>query len=233
MKRHADNPNLILHYEPCWHGLPVQTQHGPLVDNYLQRMYETVAHALNEYPRVAAFRFELRYPCYWPETDTAVITRFMESLKAKLEASEYRRMRAGRRVHPSRVRFIWVKERDSAVNWHYHVVLLLNKDAYYSFGQLGESSEEVWLDMPRDPQAERSNCLADLIVNAWASALRARPEQVRGVLHFSDNGVYYVNVNAVDYVHQFETLFRRISYLAKAETKEYGDGSNTFGCSRG
>ncbi|WP_369798860.1 inovirus-type Gp2 protein [Alcanivorax sp. HI0033] len=27
-------------------------------------------------------------------------------------------------------------------------------------------------------------------------------------------------------------LFRRLSYFAKAETKRYGDGSNSFGCSR-
>lgn len=233
MKRHSDNPNLILHCEPYWRGLPVQSHCGQLVENYLVRIHETIMLSLHEYPRLAAFRFELRFPCYWPETDTAVITRFMESLKAKLEASENRRIRAGRRVHPSRVRFVWVKERDGAVHWHYHVVLLLNKDAYYSFGLLGESCEDAWLDVPRDPQAERSNCLADCIVNAWASALGARPEQVRGVLHFSDNGTHHVNVNAVDYVHQFETLFHRVSYLAKARTKEYGDCSNAFGCSRG
>lgn len=233
MRRHQDNSNLILHYDQCWHGLPVQTQHGPLIDNYLQRMHAIVCQTLNEYPRLSAFRFDLRFPCYRPESDSAVITRFTESLKARIEASEARRRRSGRRVHSSRVRFIWVKERDSSIHWHYHVVLLLNKDAYYSFGRFEEYPEDAWLDVPKDPHAERSDCLADLIVGAWASALGARPEQVAGVLNFSENGTYHVNVGSPDYVQQFEALFRRISYLAKAETKQYGDASNTFGCSRG
>lgn len=233
MRRHQHNPNLMLHHDKYWNGLPVQTQHGPLIYNYLQRMHETVCHALNEYPRLSAFRFDLRFPCYWPEADSAVITRFMESLKARLEASEARRRRAGRRVHSSRVRFIWVKERDSSIHWHYHVVLVLNKDAYFSFGRFEEYPEDAWLDVPKDPRAERSNCLADLILGAWASALGARPEQVAGVLNFSENGTYHVNVSALDYLQQFEALFYRISYLAKAETKQYGDASNTFGCSRG
>lgn len=233
MRRHRDNSNLILHYEPYWHGLPVQTQHGPLVDHYLGRMHETVGRALNEYPRLSAFRFDLRFPCYWPEGDGAVIGRFMESLKARLEASENRRRRAGRRVHPSRVRYVWVKERDSAVNWHYHVVLLINKDAYHSFGRFSEHLEDAWLDVPQDPRAERSDCLAECIVGAWASALHAQPDQVRGALHFSENGTYYVNVNSFEYFQQYEALFHRISYMAKAETKQYGDSGNFFGCSCG
>ncbi len=233
MRRHQDNPNLFLHSEPSWNGIPVQTQCGALVSNYLERIRDVIGQALSDHPRIAVFRFELMFPCFWPGADSAVITRFTESLKAKIESLQARKSREGKRVHPTRVRFVWVKEKSSAMSWHYHFALILNKDSFHSLGEYCESPGEAWIDVPRDPRAGQCNCLAHCIVQAWASAVGATPEQVIGSVHFSRNGVYFLNVNSPDYVQQYANLFYRLSYMAKAETKCYGDSRNAFGCSRG
>lgn len=232
-KRHHSNSNLILHYGGDWNGLPVQCEYGPLVVNYLQRIHETLGYSLNEYPRTCAMRFELRFPWYWPESDTAVISRFFDSLNSQIEADENRRIRAGKRVHKTRLRYAWVKERDGSWHWHYHVVIFVNRDAYCTFGNYRKDQVESWLDMPRDHYADKPVSMAEKIVNAWASALRCTPEQLAGVLNFSNNGVYAVNVNASNYVEQFVELFHRLSYLAKVDTKHYGDAGKSFGSSRG
>lgn len=233
MKRHPVNANLKLHYDPYWQGLPVETKHGPLVENYLERMVETLNNSLSDYRRVSAFRFDLRFPAYWPDENGEVITRFFESLKARIEASEERRIREGKRVHRTKVRYVWAKERNQALHSHYHVALFLNKDGYYNLGRYSEWGDDDWMDVPVDPRAPRSNSLADCITDAWANALGCDPRQVVGLVYFANEGVYHLNVSGPDYVVQFQALFLRLSYLAKADTKQYGDGRRSFGCSRG
>lgn len=71
------------------------------------------------------------------------------------------------------------------------------------------------------------------IVRAWASELGCAPEAIPGLVHFPKNCVYKIDRNSVDYVAQFQKVFKRLSYFAKADTKHYDDGSNWFGCSRG
>lgn len=69
---------------------------------------------------------------------------------------------------------------------------------------------------------------------AWASALECEVGQVRGLVEIPKNAEYRVDREVrpgnVDYLPE---LFHRASYLCKAATKRYGDGSHGFGCSRG
>lgn len=62
MIRHSQNSNLVLHYEPYYQGLPVQTRKGPLVEEYLGVLKHVIETALSEYRRVFAFRLDLRFP---------------------------------------------------------------------------------------------------------------------------------------------------------------------------
>lgn len=231
-RRHPNNSNLVLHYGNKWNGLPVQSEHGPLVENYLVRIHETMGYSLRDSASVSAMRFDLRIPWYWPETDTGVITRFIESLRAQIDADERRKSRQGIRVHPARLRYVWVRERDSAIHWHYHVVIFVNRDAYFTLGQFRQHSEDTWIDVPRDAYGDTADNMSERILRAWASALGCSIEQIAGVLHFSDNGVYSIKLNSPDYCKQFADAFYRLSYMAKADTKQYGDSSNNFGCSR-
>ena len=193
--------------------------HGPYVEGYLARAWETVKRTVEQYRRVTAIRFDLRMPNHYPKPDSAVISRFMESLKAKLRAAEQRKARAGTRVHPTILRSIWVREQDSSHQPHYHVCILLNGDAYCHLGSF------------REGQSDRGN-MATRIQEAWASALDIPPAQSRGLVHFPLNRVYRIDANSDQCLSQMVSLFTRLSYFAKARTKQYGTGENCFGSSR-
>ncbi|HHG3065587.1 TPA: inovirus-type Gp2 protein [Vibrio parahaemolyticus] len=47
-----------------------------------------------------------------------------------------------------------------------------------------------------------------------------------------DTPIYYIDRNSDDYVTQYQQAHRRLSYLAKVETKQYGDRTKNFSCSR-
>jgi len=62
MTRHQGNTNLRLHYSSTFEGLPVMVNKGPYVVQYLSRLKSTIELALDEYPRLFAFRVDLRLP---------------------------------------------------------------------------------------------------------------------------------------------------------------------------
>ena len=71
-------------------------------DFWQQRIAATFQNAPDAYPRVLMLRVDLRLPDAPAATDAAVISRFTESLKAKITASQLRRKQEGKRVHPQR-----------------------------------------------------------------------------------------------------------------------------------
>lgn len=232
-QRHQFNSNLHLHHDTQWNNLPVLDKFLPLSENYLQRIHDTLSHCVSEYPRTCAIRFDLRFPEGWPPYDTKVISRFIDSLKEQIAADLARKHREGKRVSDTRLRYVWVKERDSALNWHYHVAIFINRDAYFTLGKIRSQLGFGWEDFPHCVEAVTGVNMADRIVRAWASALGCYPEEVYRAVHFPKNCVYKIDRNSLDYNDQFQEVFRRLSYFAKADTKHYDDGSNWFGCSRG
>lgn len=232
-KRHPNNSNLHLHYEDTWNGLPVYTGRGPLILNYLIQMYETLSLSIHQYPSTCAIFFVLRFPAYWSDSDAKVISRFIDSLKSQIENDLLSRQRAGKRVHHTRLRYVWVKERDGALNFHYHVAIFVNRETYFTLGNIKSRTDSSWDDYPYCLEARDRVNMADRIIGAWASALNCRHDQAVGAVHFLENGVYKIDRNSPGYVQQFQNVFYRLSYFAKKETKEYGDRSNSFGCSRG
>lgn len=198
-----------------------------LNNTYLDRMDRTIENALNEHPRTLAVRVDLRLPLirFNDELDrdlpniyrydrSNLITKFINSFKAKIKADLNRKYKNGKRVHPCTPRYIWCRERDTSINEHFHMLLLLNKDTYHRLG---------------DYQSEGN--LSSMVNSAWASALGCFDDEVRHLVHFPDKGCYYINKNSDDYHQQLEDLFRRVSYLAKKRTKCYGEGYRNFGTS--
>ena len=226
--RHQRNSNLVLiEGQDCWEGLPVQTKCGPLAIPYLKRMRETILAAVGEYPRTLAIRFDVRFPKDYKGSYTAVISRFIESLKAILKADEIRRAREGKRVHPCRLRYFWVKEWSKSHHWHYHVCIFLNADAYFTLGLFKKGSDEA------NGDTEGSRNMADRIKQALSSALGLSKEESKGLVHFPMNPTYRINKRCSCWEEEFAELFHRVSYFAKADTKRYGDNSKHFSCSRG
>lgn len=231
--RHPYNPNLILqNKESHWNNLPVQQKCGPLVTNYLNAIFETLNAASSEYPRTCAIRFDLHLPMGYADQDTKVITRFFASLNAQIKADVKRKMREHKRSHPCRIRYVWVKEQGSSHHCHYHVCIFLNRDAYFTLGKFKTGCVVLGDDMPPVSDNEARVSMASRINSAWASALGFLPWQSVGLMHFPGNSVYRIDRNSPDAAQQYADLFYRVSYFAKASTKNYGDGSNHFGCSR-
>ena len=143
------------------------------------------------------------------------MSRFIDSLKAKISAQDRRSRRLGSRVYPTSVRYIWCRERIISANDHYHVVLLFNKDKYHSPGNyLGGES------------------LSSLINSSWLSALGLRFENKKGLVHFTEGNGKYLDSNSPHINEQRSKLFHHVSYLAKKYSKNHGEGKRNFGCSQ-
>lgn len=230
--RHPFNPNLTLHYGHIWRGLPVLGKFSPLINEYLEAILETMNLTKRDYPRLFALRFDLHFPVGWADEDGAAISRFMASLKAKITADLNRRKRERKdnREIDCKLRFVWVKERSDSLNSHYHVFIFLNRDAYFTLGNFRTAK---WLpgdDMPLPD--ERMN-MAVRIRDAWGSALGLPSATTAGLVHFPENCSYSLDVNSPSFWQDFNDVFQRASYFAKADTKHYGDHSRNFNCSRG
>lgn len=71
-------------------------------DFWQQRIAATFQNALDAYPRVLMLRVDLRLPDTPAATDAAVISRFTESLKAKITACQLRKSRRASGYTPQR-----------------------------------------------------------------------------------------------------------------------------------
>jgi hypothetical protein len=218
MIRHPKNTNLTLHRDVAYQGLAVQVVKGPFISEYLYRLHQTLERALTQYPRLFAFRVDLRLPTGSGVPDYAftneVIERFIESFKAKIKHNRSQARKLNKYAHDSKVRYVWTRELGEHGKPHYHLAILLNRDAFTALGKF---------EIGRDNMFNR-------LVEAWASALRLSVEVMSGLVEIPNNPSYPINRD--DPVGQ-EAFFYRASYLCKSATKAYGDGSHGFGCSRG
>ena len=120
-----------------------------------QRIRETVRHALNVHPRLTALRVDLRFPDVPAATDAAVISRFINALKARIDAYQKRKHREGKRVHPTTLHYVWAREfGECKGKKHYHLMLLVNRDTwcragdYRAPGSLAGMIKQAWEWMP-------------------------------------------------------------------------------------
>ncbi|MDO1900838.1 inovirus-type Gp2 protein, partial [Escherichia coli] len=137
---------------------------------WLSRFDILLDSALAQHRAVSLIRVDLRFPEYMPVTlidpdpDSAVISRFFASLKAKIQASHRKKRCVNQRVHATSLRYFWCREFGKEKGRkHYHVILLLNKDAWCSPGDFTVPSS-----------------LATLIKLAWCSALHLEHWQGNG-----------------------------------------------------
>tara|TARA_R110001599_G_C12115419_1_gene648394 strand:+ start:284 stop:958 length:675 start_codon:yes stop_codon:yes gene_type:complete len=220
--RLRNNTNLSLHTASHYQEHTVQLQHGPLIADYLESISQVFHNAISEHSRTLAIRIDLRLPntikCpdYPFAYGNSIISKFTASLKAQLKAHQLKKQSMGKRAIPCTLRYVWVNERDSVLNDHYHMVLFFNKDAYDRLG---------------DIRAIEGN-MAARIKKAWASALDLELRAVTGLVHFTRNGVFHLDSNSEYFNQNYNNCFEACSYLAKAKTKHYGSRMKSFGCSR-
>lgn len=217
MIRHPANPNLTLHYDNTYLGLPIQFDKGPFIREYLDRLHETMARALDQYRRVFAFRFDLRFPPNQNPQDfsyqSEIIDRFIESFKAKIRHNRQLARRENPYAHDTVVRYVWAREVGQQGRPHYHFAMLLNYDAYCSLGKFSPGRDNMF----------------NRLQYAWASALGLRAVDVVGLVEIPPNPYYHLYRDDNAGIAEF---FFRASYLCKSATKAFGNGSHGFGASR-
>lgn len=193
-------------------------RHAPFNTTYLQRMLRVIGNATAQHPRTMAVRVDLRLPDDHFNCRASIISRFTESLDAKIEARYRSKVRQGIRSYPCHLRYAWVRE-VGEVNQksHYHMVLFVNKDTFNGLGGYGEDGTG----------------LASMIQQAWLSALQLsyQPES-RTLVHFPESPLYYLDINATNNQTTYDQLTFRLSYFAKERTKSYCREERSFGCSQ-
>lgn len=212
-KRHKSNRNLRVTNKNIFNDLPIMQYDDGLIINYLSKMYDTIDKAIEDHPRTMAVRVDLRIGSTRSHFNSSIISRFIESLSAQIDATERRKRRQGKRVHKCNIRYAWVKEKDTALNQHYHMVLFFNKDAYAYLGNYRNTGN-----------------LSCMIKKAWASALDI--DDASHLAHIPRNPIYYLDRNSPYFEEDLAKLFYRISYFAKVRTKTYGSRQKNFGTSR-
>ena len=191
----------------------------PLVIPYLDAIEKVMLAACAEHKRTFAVRIDLRLPAFSNTIDldsNKVIKRFIASLEAKIKADTKRKAREGRTSHPCNVRYIWAREQSIAHHQHYHCALFFNKDRYHCTGKINKESDNLFTR----------------IVKAWASALSLPVDETMQLVHLPLNAHYYLDANNPNFTQGFHSLFYRLSYLAKLNTKQYGSGQRCFGYSQ-
>lgn len=221
MRRHSDNPNLHLHYTDTFESLPVMIEKGPFIREYLADLKRTIDLTFNQYPRVLAFRVDLRLPHDIGLDDyvstNEVISRFIASFKSKIQHNRSRALENNKYAHRCKVRFVWAREQGQRGRPHYHLLILLNRDAFYTVGRIC---------------SERTNMFSRLS-EAWASALGVSVDLVDGLVEIPNNATYRVDRDIPDGEEDvLPDLFRRASYLCKVATKVFGSGQHGFGSSK-
>ena len=190
---------------------------GVMVEEYLATLLQVIRQALSANQRVCAFRFDLHFPMDVDARSDAitntVISRFIESIKAKVRHNRNGAKQRNAYAHDTEVRYVWTREHGMDGRVHFHVALLLNREAYFGLGQFNS-------DMPN---------MANRIKQAWASALGLALVQSNGLVHFPDNAVYHFSRDTPQDIAAF---FHRTSYLCKLNSKQFGLGHHGFGASR-
>jgi len=229
-KRHPENTNLKLHYDAIWEGLPVLARMDrPLVVNYLEAIRSVLDRALAEHPRTCVIHIVARLPYGWQGSFGGLSNRLIKSLRSQIKFDLQRKRRLGKRVHDCHVRLIWCREFGVEGQPHYHIAILVNRDAYSVLGRLGGQPEPDYPWWLEEEQAVAN--MAERIQRAWCSALGLTKAQGVGLVHFPDNAVQLISRGSPVFTVQYEEVFKRLSYMTKAETKLYDDGHRNFGYS--
>ena len=190
---------------PTFNGYPIINNHGPLIENILNRNQLVLEKATASHRRTTMLRFELKFPNgYSGSVD--VISRFFDSLRYKLNNDLVKKTISRERAIKSDIHYIWVKETSALFGWHYHLALFLNYDVYNCFGSIDSSNVNMF----------------NRISSSWSSALGLGSAATRGMVHIPDNPVYKLERASMSFYGDYCSVLYRLSYFAKIKTKPYG-----------
>lgn len=212
---------------------PIFTQYVHNKD-YLLSIQKVFNKALeNHSARILVFRVDLRLPSTcsidgYALYDLNPMTLFIESLRSQIEAERKRKQRFGQKVHACPVRYIWARERKSAEKDHYHVMIIVSNEYYSGLGDYTRLNPEH---------------LSGKVYTAWARAMQNMErrlfllslsddmENYMPLVEFPDKSGYVIRRNQLGWQEKLFDAYGRATYLAKLDTKHYGEGHRCFGTS--
>ncbi|MGD1502510.1 inovirus Gp2 family protein [Vibrio harveyi] len=203
-------------------GINLTSKEKELLEDRVNKIYEVLTQATNCFPRTFAFRVDLRFPRGYKFGETfPYMKKFFGSLESQIAGELKRRKRRFRTVSEERLRYIWCKEINKSENPHYHLVIFLNKDNFYSLG-----------DFKRVIRDEcKCKHLYQMLLCAWSRVLGIELEEAHRVIYIPENAAYKIRSFEGEVVagnYDFIKLFNRSIYLAKARTQAIG-ASRSFG----
>lgn len=217
MIRNAANTNQTLFYQPHYNNLPVMTDKGPLITEYLAGLHQVMHTALGSCSRVFAFRVDIRFSdelmSYEIYNSNEVIKRFLASFIAKIKHARKVSAANHSRSHDCVVRYVWAREVGRDGKPHYHLAFLLNNDAYCTVGTYEQGRENIF----------------NRLEGALVSALGVSVHQVAGLIEIPSQSSYCLLRNDP---RTWVNFFYRASYLTKVDTKPFGNGLHAFGYSQ-
>ena len=188
-------------------------------ESYRSKIVKTLDNAMQSHKRTTSLRVDLRLPDGQMDAgfQSSLMTRFFESLKAKIDCDLRHKEGEWCRGLSCSLKYVWVREFGPiSGKKHFHVLLFVNKDVYHALGDFSKTSGN----------------LSAMIRQAWCSALGLPFPRHQQLAHFPAQGLVYLDSNHADFVQQRQQVLERADYLAKEATKLYGDGERSFGCSR-
>ena len=231
MSFHSPYPSLKLVYGSEWRGLPLLERQQPFGERYLEINLDIMKAAMTSQNRCFIVLLVLRLPYAYPIPPNGLITRFRKSLKSQVDADLHARSIRRDRSVKSDVHLVWTREKWQSDNCHFHVAVFLNGDAYNGVGSyvLPDVGERYQYFVPG---RARAVSLHHRLTRAWASALGLTEEQGNGLVEYPNNSQFRVDSNAAGFQSDYFELFKRLSYMAKIRTKDFGGGADCYGSSR-
>lgn len=200
----------------------------PLDEQILASLERVLDNAFADYRELSLIRIDLRFaqaelqpdmPVCFQHTDPQVITRFIASLKSQLSEQARRKQSQGIRTYPCRLRYLWVLEQHKSALPHYHLILVLNKDAHAFLGKV---------------DGNQSAGLIRLIQEAWCRALGLAYDMHCSLANVSGKALTHLSREDVQArSERYWDWLYRACYLTKLYTKFTGAARRTFGASQG
>lgn len=222
--RHPLNDKLRLFYDDIFQGYGVSYHKGgPLIENYLESSLLQLKTTADVNYNTFAFRIELRFPDAMPRLpmhdDNTVLGRFFRFFKYELKTAKTK--------YSTQLRYIWAREQDTSIKPHYHLMILLNKNAYDS---LGIFSADEFGTYSRDNLYHR-------MMRAWLKAMGYDHDDPRfsQLVNVSINKITKEPWTCVlhrDDWYAMDEAMCMSSYLCKAYSKPIGQGVHVFNASR-
>lgn len=185
------------------------------IQDILDSLIDQFEYMFNRHSQVLILRFDVRFPVeLCTIDDNSCIVTFMEELIRYYRNQKNLQNRENRKNYDPH--YLWVREKNSSHNHHYHVVLFMNGNAIRYFKDLGKL-RETWAR----------------ILNRYcgyagdASKLIYPPKgNVLGVLTRRGINVYR------DDTYMINEMFEVCTYLAKVNTKEILRHVKIYGASQ-